>query len=348
MLNSRLYQKISIIGGGLMGTSLAFALQEQQIAQQILILLKSKEQIAKITALDIKATINYKDLIDSELIFLAIPLASYADIFNELAKLNLPKNIIISDLGSVKTDIINLAQAKIAANIFVPAHPIAGSEKSGTGTLVKNLYQGKKIIITQLQDQNSETVANIWLRIGAKIEYMPPSLHDEIYAYVSHLVQKIAFHLNYLLHHSRKDITSLREIYQSPDFNKFTRLYFSHHKMWQDIFAFNKTHLAAALCKIATSLQELIVKLDELISRQEAEVSNLNIKNLDLLLASLLAGLVQNVVKENVNNYQKYIGSGFADFVKIAESQKVELTDLTKGELGYLRDRLANLLNYLH
>ena len=343
------YEKISIIGAGLMGGSLAYALVEKQLAKKLVILARTKEAIAEIQNKAAHVTINYEDLTDSDLIFIATPLSTYEEIFKKLENLTLKKEVIISDVGSVKNKVKILAKEHMQSWNFVATHPIAGSERSGTGVLVKDLYQNKKIIITEKQHKQSMEVARIWEEIGGKIEYMEANSHDQIYAYVSHLVQNIAFNLNYLFHHSRKDLAELNKDYNNESFSKFTRLYFSNKRMWQDIFFFNQEHLQKALAEAQEELQRLVVNFDQLIrAKKNQEISKLTVKDLDFFLASLVANLVKEVVANKIANYQEYAGSGFDDFVSIIKDQKRDLSDLASGDLGYLRDRLANLLNYLY
>ena len=107
--------------------------------------------------------------------------------------------------------------------------------------------------------------------------------------------------------------------------------------------------LVKFLANAQAELQKLVVNIDQLIIEQNTqEVSKLETKDLDLIIASILANLVKEIIKNNVDNYQRYAGSGFNDFTKIANNKKLNLTDLTVGDLGYIRDRLANLLNYLY
>lgn len=332
-----------------MGSSLAAAIKEKNLAKEILFLVTNSESQKLIEALNFRASLNYSDLHDSNIVFIAAPLASYVQIFDDLSQLNFSNEVIISDLGSVKANLIKIAKKRDKNLIFVPAHPIAGSEKSGTAKLVKNLYLNKKVIITEEQNQYNKKIAGIWQELGAKIEYMAPETHDKIYGYISHLVQNIAFKLNYLFYHSRQDIASLRESYADENFNKFTRLYFSNKKIWQDIFTYNQTYLNEAIAFTHIELEKLIFECDKLAAEQDKyEISKFNTKILDNILANLVAKLVKKIITTQINNYKEYAGSGFNDFVAIAEHNQYKLEELNSVDIGYIRDRLANLLNYLH
>jgi len=342
------YNKVAIVGAGLMGASLAKELQKiKDFAWSIVALVRGEEQAAKVKELNIIATTKYDDLKDADIIFVAVPLSAYEQVFKNLSALEFKKSPIISDLGSVKASVVELADELIADLNFVPSHPIAGSQISGTGKIVDNLYRDRRLIITAEENDISEEIADIWKEIGAKVAYMDAKEHDRTYAYVSHLTQKIAFNLDELLFHTRKTIDALRAEYNSEVFNKFIRLRYSNPDMWADIFTFNKYFVGKALEDFQANLQYLITNCDELIgsTKTDEDLSNKTAKELDLYSAYMTAMILKKTVAEHIDNYTDYIGPGFKDFTAILADQELSIEDLTVGELGFIRDRLSALLN---
>jgi len=342
------YNKIGVIGAGLMGATLIKGLQKMDFAWSIVAIVRNDENVEKLKLESIKASTDYKALEDADIIFIAAPLGAYEEILSTLSELQLRKEVIVSDLGSVKSFAIDLAHKLLPETTFVAAHPIAGSHISGTGVIIDKLYQGKKLIITGAENEASKEIADIWTDIGMEVEYIDARQHDRIYAYVSHLVQKIAFNLNELFFHTRKSIDLLRDEYNSEIFNKFIRLKYSNPKMWDDIFSFNQKYLQEASGNFQAALQGVITRADELIELGAKEALSKNTaKDLDLYSAYFVAEALQSIVANNIDDCESYAGPGFKDFTAILHDGKKELTDLAVGELGFIRDRLSALLNSL-
>ncbi len=297
---SREFKEIAVIGAGLMGCSLALALKKQFSQLKLTMLVKNPEQqedLAKILD-DVQITTNYTALAEAEVIFIATPLSSYADIFVQLNDSNLHPEVIISDLGSVKASLVKLAQDKLNYN-FVAAHPIAGSEISGVGAYVEDLYKGKKLLITSDVSRETEIVAKIWQDLGMQVSYISAAEHDRIYAYISHLVQKIAF--------AAADIFNEEEQKNV----EFLRLCKSNPKLWADIFAFNEDALNAAEDVLKKFLSE------QLATFAPQETSNNVVLDLESKLNFL--ALIAICLKKLVNDfgYADYAGSAYKDLLKL-------------------------------
>jgi prephenate dehydrogenase len=324
-----LYNKIVIIGNGLMGASLANLLEEQQIAREIKAFSRSDA--------------DYYILKDADIIFIAVPLSQYQYVFENIAKVRLLDNVIISDLGSVKYFTEELAKKYLPNISFVASHPIAGSHLSGTGTIIRDLYLNKKILITGGARDDMEKISAIWRNCGSITEMLPAVKHDHIYAYVSHLVQKLAFNLDYLFDES---LEMLNKKINSANFTKFIRLNSSNLALWEDIFHFNANFIEEAMINFKVALQQYIYAIEIDIDKHDKASSVDNDHKIYLDLAIIIAALTKRVIKENIKDYQNYIGQGYIDFTAIADNNDYyAIKNISQRD--YVKDRLTRFLNNL-
>jgi prephenate dehydrogenase len=352
-----MFNNIAIIGAGLMGVSLYKALAIKKTIKNLILLAKNQEQVKSLAKLDIIASSDYLQLKNIEFIIIATPLKSYQDIINKL-KLVVNKDVIISDIGSVKVPIIKLFKQQAPLLSFVPAHPIAGSQKSGVGSLVKNLYQDKKLIICH--DKNSKAsiaTKGFWQEVGMKPQFLAAQEHDEIYAYMSHIIQKTAFNVAELLNIAQIKISSRNDDLQIL-FNKFTRLADSNRILWQDIFDHNQQYIIKAqqgfLNKILTyhkllknaNFTKLINEI-KLASTKKPQLIMTDQKIItDNLTYYIFAIIISAAVINNIEDqeYLAYAGSGFNDMVAIIDAIKlIEVSDLAKSQ-----EKLLLLLEDFH
>lgn len=324
-----MFDNIAIIGAGLMGVSLYKTLAAKKNIKNLILLAKNQEQVKSLARLDIMASTDYLQLKNIEFIIIATPLKSYQAIINNLKSI-INKQVIITDIGSVKTPIIELFKQQAPNFTFVPAHPIAGSQKSGVGSLVTNLYQNKQVIITDKENaQGVKETKLFWQEIGMNVEFLTAQEHDKIYAYMSHIIQKIAFNIDALFNMNNLNITNIKKTDQL--FYKFTRLADSNPILWQDIFKHNQPYLIEAkqgfLQNIATYYQ--LLKNDnfnELINQIKLANSKKNIKTIikhniiaDDLPYYIFAIIIATAIINNIKDpqYFAYAGTGFNDMVAI-------------------------------
>lgn len=230
---------LAIIGLGVIGGSLALALKEQKIFKQIVGIDKNKSNLNK--ALELGAVDKfgeYADLSGADVIILAIPVGGFFDVFQQLKKVKLKKTVVISDVGSTKKSVVADFFKVFDQDLpqFVPAHPIAGREKSGVENAVKQLFFNKKVIITPLEhnDQNSlSLIRQLWERVGALVVELPLDIHDEILAATSHLPHVLAFLLVDLLGQDLNHQAIFS--FTAGGFRDFTRIASSDFVMWRDI-----------------------------------------------------------------------------------------------------------------
>ena len=199
-------QRLTIIGVGLIGGSVAKALRHHNGVGHVTGFgyredtLKRAQALGVIDSWSLDLAVAVKQ---AEMVLIASPVNSIASIFPEL-NLCLGDNTIVTDAGSVKGSIIDAAVSGLDNRIvnFVPAHPIAGKEKSGVSAASETLFNGHRTILTPLEITSTEaiaTVKNMWETIGAEIVFMDPFAHDELLALTSHLPHALAFVLVDLL-----------------------------------------------------------------------------------------------------------------------------------------------------
>ena len=270
--------KITIIGVGLIGGSLAKAIKENNLAKVVFGYgrdLNRLEKAKKANVIDQFST-NLKDAInDSDIVIIATPVGSFKEILSEI-KPFLTSKIVISDVGSTKTNIALIVSQTLGdySNYFIPAHPIAGKEKSGFEASESNLFNNRKVIITPLETSNSDSIniiQEMWEGTGADVDFMSPESHDELLGMTSHLPHMLAFSLvNYLI--SKNPSAS---IYAAGGFKDFSRIASGDAVMWRDICIQNKDQIIDHIRGYQKTLNSLVDAIE-----------NENSDELDLLFTS--------------------------------------------------------------
>ncbi|MEQ1789522.1 MAG: prephenate dehydrogenase/arogenate dehydrogenase family protein, partial [Rickettsiales bacterium] len=234
-MNTPIFNRITIIGLGLIGSSIARAAHQHKLAGAIIGYDKNEISLAfacKEKFIDIADSNLQTAIAESDLIIIATPLASLGDIAKSIAPY-IANGAIIMDVASVKQPAIEAIAPHIPSHaIFVPTHPIAGSEQTGVRSGRADLFTKKRIIITPAEPPEEELFKKIsafWAGMGAQIEAMPAEIHDLIYGYMSHLPQLIAFCLE----------KPLGKFYEQTEDNQvyktFLRISNSNPELWADI-----------------------------------------------------------------------------------------------------------------
>lgn len=238
---------IGIIGLGLMGGSLAKAVKRYGIAKKVYGFTNSEKN--KKDILDLNLVDELVDLETlkkvSDVIILAIPVDAIISMFPNF--LNIDENTTIIDMGSTKEYIVKNIPKEIRKN-FVAAHPMTGTEKSGPKAAIDDLYEGKTVVLCDLED-NTEVHINrayeIFQAIGMRIVVMNSSQHDIHACYMSHLPHLISFSLanTVMGHEDPKSIIALA----AGGFKDMSRIAKSSPIMWSDIFKQNRKNLLASM-----------------------------------------------------------------------------------------------------
>ena len=253
--------KITIIGVGLIGGSLAKAIKENNLAKVVFGFGRDSERLEKAQKTNVidQYSTNLKEAVsDSDIVVIATPVGSFKEILSEI-KPFLTGKMVITDVGSTKTNIASMVSQTLGeySSYFIPAHPIAGKEKSGFEASESNLFNNKKVIITPLEGNSSDSISLIqkmWEGAGADVDFMSPESHDELLGMTSHLPHMLAFSLvNYLI--SKNPSAS---IYAAGGFKDFSRIASGDAVMWRDICIQNKDQIIDHIKGYQKTLDSLV------------------------------------------------------------------------------------------
>ncbi|MBL0317971.1 MAG: prephenate dehydrogenase/arogenate dehydrogenase family protein [Alphaproteobacteria bacterium] len=283
MKSSPVFNRLGIIGLGLLGGSLALVAREKNIVGEVIAYSRTPSTLAYALEQGIidKAAETLADVVsECDFIIICTPLGAYrATIENMLPFLK--QGVVISDVGSVKRCGIDSVLSVLPEEyqpFFIPAHPIAGSEKSGIKASQPELYEGRDVVITPLPLSNQEAldkVKQFWERIGSKVIELDADEHDQIYAQVSHTVQACAYAY---MNHFR-----FRGKFSDLSFKRFCRLAGSDPRMWRDIFNCNTAHIRTSIDHLVQRLQHYVEHITLLASDNHVEGKDGFIDKLNVL-----------------------------------------------------------------
>lgn len=251
--------KIVIFGVGLIGGSFALALRKANAVNEVVGFGRSAaslEQAKQLGIIDRIGNDVAREVRDADLVLLATPVAQMAELFACIAP-HLGTHTLVTDGGSTKSDVVAAARANLGNKIsqFIPAHPIAGAEKSGAAAALADLYCGKKVVLTPLSENSKEAVARVrkaWELCGAVVSELSPQQHDEVFAAVSHLPHLLSFALVHDL--AQRDNRDQLLSFAASGFRDFTRIAASSPEMWRDISLANRDALMREVKQYADEL----------------------------------------------------------------------------------------------
>jgi len=260
--NNLHFGKVTIIGVGLIGGSLALAMREQGMTTEIVGVgrgIENLEEAVGLGIIDSYTTDVREGVRDADLVFLAVPVLSIAGVI-ETAASALKPGAIITDGGSVKETVLQEVKKVLPEGVhFIAGHPIAGTEFSGAAAAFATLYQGKKCILTPDADTDPEALAlvrSIWETVGSNVTEMDTKTHDVILGAVSHLPHVIAYALVNTIAGTNADERSAID-YSGGGFKDFTRIASSSPEMWKDICLMNKTAIVEVIERFQLELDVL-------------------------------------------------------------------------------------------
>ena len=258
-----MFNKVCIIGCGLIGSSLARAIKENNLAKKVVSSNRSdyvNKKVIELKIVDDSGSDTKKMVKDSDLIVIATPLSSYEEVILKI-KDSLKSGAILTDVGSVKENIINLIEKNVPENIsWIPSHPIAGTEDSGPESGFSELFKNRWCILTpskKIKEKDINLLQTFWEKIGSKVDIMKATQHDYILSITSHLPHLIAYNLvNTSLDMQDKTKTAIVK-YSAGGLRDFTRIAASNPIMWRDIFIQNKKNTSKMIDKFIENLEEL-------------------------------------------------------------------------------------------
>jgi len=262
-----LVERLAVIGVGLIGGSFALALKQAGACAHVvgagrnranLELAQSRGIIDSIAA-DAVAAAHGADLV-----LVAAPVAQFPRIFHAIAAVLGPK-AVVTDGGSTKRDVVAAAREALGKKVaqFVPAHPIAGAEKSGAAAASAELFRGRRVVLTPIpenRDFSLKKVAEAWSVCGARVSRMDAQEHDALLAAVSHLPHLLAFALVHEIA-GRQNAAQLFS-YAAGGFRDFTRIASSHPEMWRDICVANRDRLLLEVKSFSQKLEAMQALLE--------------------------------------------------------------------------------------
>jgi prephenate dehydrogenase len=257
-----LFPRVAVIGVGLIGGSFALGLKQAKLCSHVVgvgrnpanLKLALERGVIDSIASDVASVAE-----EADLVVVTTPVAQFPKIFSQIAK-KLKPATLVTDGGSTKRDVVETARKALKDKIgqFVPAHPIAGGEKSGAEAASAELFRGRRVVLTPLAENSEEAIEKIhraWSSCGARTVRMSPEEHDAVLAAVSHLPHLLAF----ALVHDVAGRENSAELFSfaAGGFRDFTRIASSHPEMWRDICIANSDRLGAELAGFSKKLVEM-------------------------------------------------------------------------------------------
>ena len=259
-LNTPLFGQITFVGIGLINGSLARDVRRLGLAGRLVATARQQQTLDDALGLGLvdEATTDVAAAVrDADLVVLGVPVG----VSGEAARLigpHLRPDAIVTDVGSVKAQVIEFVSAHLDMRRFVPGHPVAGTEQSGPKSAVDRLFQNRWCILTPTDETDGAAVDRVkalWRMVGARVERMEAAHHDRVLAITSHLPHLLAFNIV----NTADDLEGVLKgevlKYAAGGFTDFTRIAASDPTMWRDVFLHNKT---AVLDIVGRYIEDLV------------------------------------------------------------------------------------------
>ena len=258
-----LFDRVTLIGIGLIGSSIARVMRRDGLAGSIVACARSDATLNAVQRLKLADKVT-KDAAeaarDADLVMICTPVSTYGAIAETIAHALKP-GAIVTDVGSVKESAVAAVMPHLPDGVyFVPGHPIAGTENSGPEAGFDTLFEDRWFLITPPPgtDQAAiDKVAELWSRAGSQIDYLEPAHHDQVLAITSHLPHLIAYTIVGTATDLEDHIKSEVIKYSASGFRDFTRIAASDPVMWRDIFIENRDAVLEMLGRLSEDLAGL-------------------------------------------------------------------------------------------
>lgn len=245
-LQQPIFERLALIGMGLIGSSIARAARTQNAVRSIVATARSpatRRRVAELGIADQVVETNTAAVEGADLVIVCIPVGACGAVAKEIAP-HLAAGTIVSDVGSVKGAIVRDMAPHLPDNAhFVPAHPVAGTEHSGPDAGFAELFIDRICILTPPAGTDATAIARLttfWQTLGSQVETMSPDHHDLVLAVTSHLPHLIAYTIVGTAYDLREVTRSEVLKFSAGGFRDFTRIAASDPTMWRDIFLNNK------------------------------------------------------------------------------------------------------------
>ena len=259
----KLFGKMTIIGVGLLGASLAKACKERDLVEEVVGYGRNRENLEKARALKIidHCPADLAEAVkDADLIVLCTPVTTIIPLIqNMIARIR--PGALITDVGSVKEPIVKEAEKLVPKGVFfVGSHPIAGGENSGLEASTANLYQGAKCIVTPTDKTNNsalEKISALWQAVGMQVINLSAEEHDFVFGAVSHLPHIVVYALMNTLGSLRTQDNREVTAFSGAGLKDITRIASSDPVMWRDICLSNRNHSLDLIDRFQNKLDEI-------------------------------------------------------------------------------------------
>ena len=258
-----IFQRLALIGIGLIGGSIALAARRAGIVGHVAVSTRSVDTLARAKELNLGDSFHVdpvEAVRDADCVILCIPVGAVGAATAAIAGALKP-GAIISDVGSVKASVVAQMKPHLPEGVqFVPAHPVAGTEYSGPDAAFASLFDNRWCILTPPPGTNPqavETLAAFWRKLGANVETMTPEHHDLVLAITSHVPHLIAYNIV----GTAADLETVTESevmkFSAGGFRDFTRIAASDPTMWRDVFLNNREAVLEMLGRFNEDLAAL-------------------------------------------------------------------------------------------
>jgi cyclohexadieny/prephenate dehydrogenase len=262
-MSDKLFERIALIGIGLIGSSLARVLRRDSPETTIAACARRAETLETVRRLNLADLVTddpAEAVAGADLVVIATPLSAYAKIARQIAPA-LKKGAIVTDVGSVKEAAIRDIGPALPAHVhFVPGHPVAGTEHSGPESGFAELFHDRWCILTPLPETAPDAVAKVtalWQGAGMRVTTMLAEHHDKVLAVTSHLPHLIAYTIVGTATDLADDLKSEVIAFSAGGFRDFTRIAASDPVMWRDIFLANREAVLELLQRFSEDLTGL-------------------------------------------------------------------------------------------
>ena len=260
---AQIFDRIALIGLGLIGSSIAWASKRGELAGEIVGFARSpatRTRAAELGFCDRIADTAADAVRDADLVIVCVPVGACGAVVREIGPV-LKQGAIVSDVGSTKRSVIDAMAGHLPDSVhFIPGHPMAGTEHSGPDAGFAELYDNRWCILTPLEGTDADAQGALeafWAGLGSNVETMNPDHHDLVVAVTSHVPHAIAYTMCGVADDMNR-VTD-REVVQfsAAGFRDFTRIAASDPTMWRDVFLNNKDATIEVLGRFVEELMSL-------------------------------------------------------------------------------------------